>query len=308
MDNLSPGIHKLIHHIDHLHNMKQGKPVAPIHISVWPTRRCNFSCSYCCCKNTSSDKTPDLDLSTFLDAVDVCARYGTKAIEFSGGGEPLLWAHFSEAVDAIVRKGIKISLITNGTYLHTIPVATLNKLAWLRISYQSTSHAQSIDYSRLSGVRHSGSYIITPKSHTVELDNLYDFANSNDIVIRFAVQRPCTDKFANIAHSIIKDYGYPFFFSDKPSGQASGCYMAWIRAAIDWNGNLLPCPAIQLNSEYQGLIPDDFILCNIANIETWINENPAHDLGHTCSYCNCGKDHNDFFYNFIQPCLDTEFV
>jgi hypothetical protein len=98
------------------------------------------------------------------------------------------------------------------------------------------------------------------------------------------------------------------FFSDKEMGSPFGCYSAWIRGAIDWNGNFLPCPSISLNEEYEGFVPEEFILCHISKLEEWLNENPPHDLGYRCEICNCGKSNNDFIHNLLQGGTDIDFV
>ena len=110
----------------------------------------------------------------------------------------------------------------------------------------------------------------------------------------------------------IKEYinslGDHVFFSDKGTGIPLGCYMAWIRAAIDWQGYFLPCPSIQLNEEYIGRIPPSFCLCHISELEEWLLNNKPHDLGFKCSYCNCGKEHNDFIHGLLEEIEDAEFV
>jgi len=94
----------------------------------------------------------------------------------------------------------------------------------------------------------------------------------------------------------------------KEIGSSQGCYMLWIRAAIDWKGNFLPCPSIELSREHFGLIPESFGICKISELEQWLCENPVHDLGYRCSFCNCGKDANDFIYSLLQEVEDVEFV
>jgi len=307
---LQPGVHKLIHHLDHLKLMIEGGVVAPIHVSVWPTLRCQFKCSYCCCRNTKTTGKTDLDINDFKKAVDVLFKYGNKAIEFSGGGEPLLWEHFDDAVDYVYKKGIKISLITNGVNISKISKETLSKLSWLRISFQSLNHAKSIDYNHLIGtVRYNASFIVTNQNlNEPELEKLFLFVKEKNISLRIAIQRPSTIRFENKVNKVVKNFGAPLFFSNKENGTPLGCYMAWIRPAIDWEGNFLPCPSIQLNSETEGQIPDNFKLCHISNLEDWLIKNRVKDLQYKCKFCNCGKEHNDFIYNLIKGVDDVEFV
>jgi organic radical activating enzyme len=308
MKEFTPGVHKFVKHLEHIQKMKNGEAVAPIHVSIWPTIRCNLKCSYCCCKDTPRD-APDLDFEVYTRAINVLNKYGTKAIEFSGGGEPLLWEAFSDAVIYATNMGLKVSLITNGVYLNKIPKEVLKKLAWIRISFQSEEHAKSIDYTHLAGIKYSGSFIVTEEIGYVEkLIGIAELCSKNDIVLRVAFAKPCEDNFEEAIKRIVLLTGPNVFFSDKQHGVPDGCYMAWIRAAIDWEGNFLPCPAMHLSDEYKGFIPRKFKLCHVDRLEEWINANRAHDLGFRCSTCNCGKENNDFFYKVVTNIADEDFV
>lgn len=304
----SPGVHKFVHHLDHIKNIISGKCVAPIHISVWPTIKCQFNCSYCCCRNVS-DNEGEINIFDFKNAVDVFARYGTKAIEFSGGGEPTLWEHFNDGVQHVYEQGIKLSLITNGVTLKDIPRDILKMFSWIRVSLQSLSHAEKINFKDIP-TRISCSYIVSEVADLDTIFDLYTFSVKNNIIIRVNTKKPCPMALIEIVKREIAKFkdNKTMFFSDKEFGKPLGCYMAWVRAAIDWRGNFLPCPSMQLNKDSDGKIPDNFPLCHIKDIEQWIRNNPPHDLGYRCELCNCGKEHNDLIANLISGVEDVEFV
>ena len=301
-----PGVHKLLRHLGHLDSMVKGIPISPIHISVWPTNRCQLNCDYCCCRNTTRNNA-ELDIELYKKTLPILSKYGTKAIELSGGGEPLLWSHIDEGVDFAHSLGIKQSLITNGIALKDTSRDTLSKFEWIRISVQSADYAEKIDFKKIP-VKTSLSYMVSDNTKLSNLLNLHVFSKEMGIPTRIAVARPCAIGRANEIKNIVVNLGDPFFFSDKKLGKPKGCYMAWIRAAIDWNGNFLPCPSIQQNKENEGFIPKNFILCNIVDIEEWILGNPPHDLGYSCSFCNCGKEENDFVHGLLKEVADADFV
>jgi len=301
-----PGVHKLLRHLGHLDSIVKGVPVAPIHISVWPTNKCQLNCDYCCCRNTMRNDS-ELDIELYKKALLIFSKYGTKAIEMSGGGEPLLWKHIDEGVDFAHSIGMKQSLITNGLALADTSVDTLRKFEWIRISVQSVIHAKKIDYDSIP-VKTSLSYMVSSNICLSDLMDLHEFSKSINIPTRIAVVRPCSKERVSEIENIVDNLGAPVFFSNKKLGKPKGCYMAWIRAAIDWNGNFFPCPSIQLNKENEGFIPDSFILCNIKNIEKWILNNSPHDLGYQCSFCNCGKEENDFIHELLEDTIDADFV
>jgi MoaA/NifB/PqqE/SkfB family radical SAM enzyme len=302
----SPGVHKLIHHLGHLKSIVAKEHIAPIHISVWPTMKCQFKCTYCCCKN-ETDREKEIDLLEFKNALNILGKYGTKAVEFSGGGEPTLWGQFNEGVQHAYNLGMKVSLITNGLTLQDIPKNVIDKFSWIRVSLQSLRHAEGLNFKNVS-TKISCSFIIPDYISIPSIKYLYDFAVNNNIIIRVATKKPCSESLEVAVEKEISKYPSHIFFSSKTSGKPSGCYMAWVRAAIDWRGNFLPCPAIHLNEKDEGKIPENFPLCHIRDIESWVISTVPHDLGYRCELCNCGKDNNDLIFNLLNGVEDVDFV
>jgi MoaA/NifB/PqqE/SkfB family radical SAM enzyme len=298
-----------MHHLTHLQKLVNKEHIAPIHVSVWPNSSCNFHCKWCCGQNIE-DRSKELTLNQYIDAIDILSKYGTKAIEFSGViGEPLLWKPILKAIDYNYQKNIKTSLITNGTYLKNVPVETLKKLSWIRVSLQSAAHMNSIDFETVSKYTSiNGSYLLPKEKVEFDLVDLYNSAKKRNIIIRVGVAKPCKSEWEEEAEEKVLQYGEPIFFSKKQRGIVKGCYMPWVRAAIDWNGNFLPCVSIQLNPENEGYIPDEYILCKIEKLEEWILNNPIRDLGYRCSLCNCGVEMNNFVYDLLQEMEDVDFV
>lgn len=308
LNTFKPGVHKLIHHHEHLNKMEHGITTAPIHVSVWPVINCQLNCPYCCFRNMPRDDT-QLELNEFCLAVDVLHKYGLKALEFAGGGEPLLWDSFEQAVDYVYNKNLKISLVTNGILLDSISKEVLKKLSWIRVSLQSIKLSKMIAFDNIpENVKRSGSLIIYDNSKLKTLKDFHSFAQDNNIVIRVAPSKPTSIELEDKIKDAVETLGYPLIFFEKKKGASLGCYMAWLRAAIDWRGNFLPCPSIELALEYEAYIPDEFILCHISKLEEWLQKNPPHDLGYRCSYCNCGKEENDFIYELLQKVEDVDFV
>jgi len=141
-----------------------------------------------------------------------------------------------------------------------------------------------------------------------EIKNIYNFAKEKNIIVRVAPNRPCTKEWEETVEKEVNKYKYPLIFFKKEYGAPSGCYMIYIRAALDWNGNFLPCPSIELSPESAGRIPDDFGVCKVNDIEKWLTEHRSHDLGYRCLFCNCGKDTNDFINLLLKEVEDKDFV
>lgn len=309
----APGSHKLIHHLSHLDKMVSGEVVAPIHVSIWPTVLCQRTCDYCCCIQHVNKTAPEfnhLNFEDYKNAVDVLHKYGTKAIEFSGGGEPTLWNHFEEAVRYAHAKGIKLSLITNGLRFHKLPKEVWSMFKWIRVSLHYMDHAyKEIKWEHLpDDVNVSCSYIITKTEDRNILKELKAFGDKSGKVVRIGMARPCTIEEEDNMEADVFSVGEPLLFSRKAPGAPKGCYMAWVRAAITWSGDFLPCPSIQLTDEFKGQIPKSFKVCHISNLESWLTENTVRDLGYRCKFCNCGKENNDLIHNLLNGGDDVEFV
>jgi organic radical activating enzyme len=304
--SLKPGRHKLIHHLGHLQKMRAGEVVAPIHVSVWPTLRCQSKCSYCCCRNENhSTSFQDLSWQDFIVAVDTLSKYGTKALEFSGGGEPLLWPHFSDGVIYARNHGLKLSLITNGYALPEISKDILVMFEWIRVSFQSAAHARAVNFDHIPlTVKVSASYITTGDA----IDELHAFSKGKNLATRIAAARPANPEMLRFAEGEVRRLGEPLFFAEKEEGVSRVCYMPWIRAAVDWTGHFLPCVSVHLSPEFQGKIDDRFKLCHVLNLEKWLKDNIAHDMGYRCSFCSCGKENNALINSFINGVDDADFV
>ena len=239
----TPGVRKLLKFPEHLAKIKRGEPVAPLHVSIWPTRRCQADCAFCCCREERS-KQDSLSLMDFSTAINVLAKYGTRAVEFSGGGEPLLWPWLDAGVAYAKGRGLKLSLVTNGLALGKTKSETLAKFEWVRVSVLSNAQIESVKFSAIpKGVNTSLSCIVSPD---VDFGRLHRFAKDNGFMVRIAVKQPSDVSEDVIGAGIVADYGEPFYFSRKERGTPKGCYMPWIRAAIDWRGNFLPCPSVML--------------------------------------------------------------
>jgi hypothetical protein len=72
------------------------------------------------------------------------AEGGTKGVVFEGGGEPLLFGEFPQALEASLERGLSAGLITNGLLLFgkSAPAPLLSELKWIRVSLDAASDGQ----------------------------------------------------------------------------------------------------------------------------------------------------------------------
>jgi MoaA/NifB/PqqE/SkfB family radical SAM enzyme len=79
---------------------------------IEPTTRCNYTCGFCAGR---SMRQGDLAWETFLRFLDQTPTL--QHVELQGEGEPLMHPRFFEMVAECRRRGIQVSLITNGSLL-----------------------------------------------------------------------------------------------------------------------------------------------------------------------------------------------
>lgn len=91
----------------------------PVFVCFYLTNRCNLRCRYCFVVDDKIDKeilSAEFTREEAFRFVDEFYSLGTRMM-FLLGGEPLLHKHIGDIVDYIVRKGIVLHVVTNGTLL-----------------------------------------------------------------------------------------------------------------------------------------------------------------------------------------------
>ena len=146
---------KIFAHFKELQAIKEGGHIAPIYIRIKPTNRCNQNCYYCHYKNPylNLDQYEPLDeikKEKILEMIQDFKDMGVKAVTFSGGGEPLLYPYIEDAMEAVIKARIDLSIITNGSLLHGKKAELLSQAKWVRVSLDSGTEET---YSKIRGVK-----------------------------------------------------------------------------------------------------------------------------------------------------------
>ena len=79
---------------------------------IEPTTRCNYTCGFCAGRSMRQGDLPWEVFERFL-----AANPNLKHVELQGEGEPLMHRRFFDMVSACAARGIKVSLISNGSLL-----------------------------------------------------------------------------------------------------------------------------------------------------------------------------------------------
>ena len=96
----------------------------PYHVEIHPADRCNIDCFFC--STAAIRGTDELPLDRFTTLIDELQQAGTRAIRFSGGGEPLFHRKIKDVLRAIVAARIPIeNLTTNAVLLDEVTAGLL---------------------------------------------------------------------------------------------------------------------------------------------------------------------------------------
>ncbi len=94
---------------------------------VWDfTHKCNLNCKHCY-SNSGAVKEEELTTKQAITVVDQLAEAGVTALAFSGG-EPLSRRDFFQVANHAVKRGLYVSLATNGTQLTKENVKKLKQI------------------------------------------------------------------------------------------------------------------------------------------------------------------------------------
>ena len=164
---------KFLRFQDHIQAYQEGRVLAPVHIRIKPTNRCNHNCWYCAYKVDNlrlgedmleSDTIPEEKMDEIVQ--DVC-NMGVKAVTFSGGGEPLTYKPLPQVVEKLSQGGVRVAALSNGSNLKGgMADAFAKHGTWIRISIDAWD---DLSYQKARGV--SGD------AFSQVIKNMRDFSN-----------------------------------------------------------------------------------------------------------------------------------
>jgi radical SAM protein with 4Fe4S-binding SPASM domain len=125
---------KMMYHTEALARWRRGEVVYPVQIEISPTQSCNHKCSFCYYEYTARSNI-FLEDRVWERLLKDCSELGTKALFYSGEGEPLLHKRLPDMVELGASLGLDQALNTNATALTDKPMRRiLPHLEWMRVS------------------------------------------------------------------------------------------------------------------------------------------------------------------------------
>ncbi len=132
---------KLFYHPDRLSSFLKTGATTPITWELDPTNNCNHDCIGCFAKGAGGRSNNEfLTLEEAKDYVDQIYNLGSKAVNLTGGGDPMMNRATPEIVSYIKSKGMDVGMVTNGSLFNDKNSKTiLENCTWVRISLDSGS-------------------------------------------------------------------------------------------------------------------------------------------------------------------------
>ena len=307
---ISGSILKFLKHDEFTKNLR-----TPITCQIILTNSCNLKCYFCGNKHrkTKGWENNQAPVEKIKNLIDDLKDLGVKGIEFTGGGEPLLYPHFEKVAQYALNKGIKIALVTNGTKLSEIPLSLLENMDWIRISINS-SHS---NYKKIHGVDCYDNVIKSLKYiNGLKIPNKgvsYIFGIHSDLkdaqellndIQSFNLDyfRVSSDISKNIKINIgeLESSQIPIVnSSDRCKRVSKTCGIFYYKPVINCDGNIYPC-CIMTYIE-NNLIGRDFDIKSVIN-----NKNIRVDTS-KCPYCTLSQI-NDLIEAMNKPMKNIQFV
>ena len=307
---------KLLKHLDKMQDLQNGIPISPVMIHLAITGRCNLRCSYCC--YGGRNKGEELTWEQISSCIEQFTSLGTKGIEITGSGEPLLHPFVNQTAILIKERGASVGLITNGTLVNNFHHWDL--LDWARISFHIYNHGGTLDKqiehvkSRMKG-NVGGVYIWTKGSETV-------FRKIVDTVDRYEMPTRITPdltqgvdwirtEMPRVAE-LVKGFGSRFaFVSDfniKIDRLHDLCFMHLIKPYIHSDGNIYVCPGASFSPENFCNVDRKYFLCSIEDI-TKTYSDPKNILAKhfDCAFCKYQMQ-NEFIADVLTQVDNTDFA
>jgi|TARA_B100001964_G_C14259098_1_gene614299 MoaA/NifB/PqqE/SkfB family radical SAM enzyme len=131
---------KLRYHPGHLQKIIDGKRPFPLNVEIDVTNLCNHSCKFCNVADFLEREKQSLSVDLVMRVLGELNELGTISINWTGGGEPLLYKNFEKVVKYSKNLGFVNGLMTNGALMHRYPEDFfIDNFKWVRVSMAGLS-------------------------------------------------------------------------------------------------------------------------------------------------------------------------
>lgn len=318
---------KMLQHTEVLYSIQKEKKWKPITFQLCPTGVCDFNCKFCSVGRR--DKTISIPFKTIVKGLKDFKKLGAKALEITGGGNPLLYPKINEVIKIAHNLGYDIGIISNsinpGKFLTR---ESASYLTWYRCSISAHHNLKNFNYTQYDlsiiplGVL-SFSYVINKDTTTQILLDIINLVKTRSDA-KFV--RICPDYLDDEMIKTFKSKWAPmiekadvegkFFFKEliaECNAYPDFCGIGMIRPYVCEDGYVYMCSSFvlrkrKLEPEYRlGKLED------IKKIYKECNENfrrygyPYCAPIGQCWHCQLGSN-NRFLHNIVRNFEDKNFA
>lgn len=142
---------KIIHDLDRIRSLREGKDFFPRCVRIDLTTKCNHNCAFCLYQNANrglkgiglNENMPrreDINHRRLIKLIKEFEECGVESIVLVGGGEPTLHPHFDQIMTALADSTLEFGLITNGARLPLVRRYSRAKgFRWIRVSLDAAT-------------------------------------------------------------------------------------------------------------------------------------------------------------------------
>lgn len=230
--------------------------IPPVHISLCPTNKCNQNCSFC--SYSERDRNLEMSYAQAINILETFKHLGTKAVDLTGGGEPLLYPWINEVIDYISTNDMQLSLTTNGLLLRYIH-DRISMFTWIRISVSDYTPWENIEkiipyIDDNTSVDWNISYVLTRKPNYDLFMKVVVLANNVNCITHVRAvsdlldlkHLPPIDRYRlYLDYDAVDDSKVIYQNRQKYSLGAKKCLISLLRPNIDAKGDVYPCCGTQ---------------------------------------------------------------
>jgi MoaA/NifB/PqqE/SkfB family radical SAM enzyme len=319
--NYTSNTRKVLKHLDKLKDIQDGKPVGPVMIHLALTNKCNLNCSYCC--YGGRNKAEELTTYQAMNTIDQFAKLGTKGLEITGGGDPLLHPAVNEIVTYGKFKGMSIGLISNG--LAYDKFHEWDKLDWIRLSSHVLNEGKEKQVELFSNaIKEAQSHpnldvgsvhIYTGNDYF--LMKVVKFMDEHKVPTRITPDltkdpetirkgmKHAKDLMENVWHS---QYSFVSDFNMQFERNTQNCFQRLIKPYIHPNGVVYECPGASFSPENFCNVDDKYKVCSIDDIfKTYSDPKILETKSYGCKFCKY-QPSNELINDIVTETKDNDFA
>lgn len=289
---------KLLQHTDVLYSIQKDKIFKPITIQISLTETCESDCPFCSVAARPIKHYMPFEVLT--QVLNDFKKLGAKSVEFTGGGNPLLYKRLNDAIKLAYSLDYKIGIITNSySFKKSLNPDLYYMIDWIRVSLiqlEEGRDPEDYDFNGFPTEKLGLSYIIyedrggvdelsrtgrTYKGTTIEtIERIHKLLVLHSEIKFVRIAGDCLKKGANakvkrdwkdiIEH--IDQYGKIFIkdIDNEDSPFNDGCYVGLIRPYVapgETGYKVYICSSHVLNTR---TYDEEYALCRVRDIiPTW---------------------------------------